>query len=632
LILHTISRNLGGGVSTRAIATAALISACARDSRDIHAANLEPARDPSRITTESFPLCPLIGPYTHSPGVYGTDLGFTVRDPQDESRLAILFGDTWARPGGACQYPMPGSDDLLGWLPAKRPSVLQAGPPTSRGPSACQSLNYSRTDDRDRTSWQRIRLLEGGDGNDRDSVLDTGTLKTPVSAFSDGQKLFAIYGRNDIAYCKRSRECPVDMECSRDPSYRGKRLGVCARTSAANDGAAPTYCRDVSDCGPGFGCKSADRGVCLAASAFKIRSPRGLVAPSWYRDDPRLGIAQTMYVAARVSAERPADFAIVQRFVTNRFIDVAAKTVAHFDEEHPETNDYRPGSHTLLLWGRRTFFAMGGTQNLPFLLHVPLSDLRSGKGTIRWRPRFFAGYDTAGAPQWSDRESDAEPVYGTDARLSVDGRIEWVEPEFDYDNQMTVSFIAPLGRWIMLYGGDLPAFMIRNPITGETPNPTFLQPSPGAIHLRTAPHPWGRLRADPLQNPGFSSPDPVLTRGVAAHYLACGSGGDEETPGCIEGARAEPRDSTSAPVSLGTALSCVMGDFALSTQHRLSGNPVGRLYAPNIIDEWTEDVTGKTTLLSPEERVVEIYWNVSTWNPYQVVLVKTRLRGSVAPR
>lgn len=608
---------------------AALVSACAHDSRDIHAANLEPVRDPSRITTESFPLCPLIGPYTHSPGVYGTDLGFTVRDPHDESRLAILFGDTWARPGGGCQYPILGSDDLLGWLPAERPSVLHAGPPTSTAGSACQSLNYSRTNDADRTSWLRIRLL---DGDEHHSVLDTGQLRTPIAAFSDGQRLFAIYGRNEVASCKVSRECPIDMECSRDPAYRGKRLGVCAHTSAASDGANPTYCRDASDCGPGLGCKSADRGLCLSASAFELRSQHGFVAPSWYRDDPRLGIAQTVYVAARVSAERPADFSVVQRFVTNRFIDTAAKTVAYFDEAHPETNDYRPGSHTLLLWGRRTFFATGGTLNLPFLLHVPLSDLRSKNGTIRWHPRFFAGYDTQGAAAWSDRESDAEPVYGTDARVSGDGHIEWLEPEFDYDNQMTVSFIAPLKRWIMLYGGDVPAFMIKNPVTGETPNPTFLQRSPGAIHLRAAPHPWGRLRADPLRNEGFSSPLPILTRREAAHYLGCGSGGDDETPGCIESTGNEPRDSTSTAGSPSTLLSCVMGDFALSTQQRLSGNPIGRLYAPNIIDEWTEDVTLQTSGLSEDERAVEIYWNVSTWNPYQVVLVKTRLRGSVAPR
>jgi hypothetical protein len=72
------------------------------------------------------------------------------------------------------------------------------------------------------------------------------------------------------------------------------------------------------------------------------------------------------------------------------------------------------------------------------------------------------------------------------------------------------------------------------------------------------------------------------------------------------------------------AASCIGGEFALGVQNALSGDKVGRLYAPNIIDDWTADVT-------PEERratgphSAEIYWNVSTWNPYQVMLVKSRI-------
>jgi hypothetical protein len=572
--------------------------------------------------TESFPLCTLIGPSTHSPGIYGTDLGFTAKDPNDANRLAILFGDTWARAGGACQYPVIGSDDLQAWLPASRPSVLRAGRPEPDSTQACRVLGYAHTDPKTPTSWPRIRLFDG------DALLDTGALRTPVTAFSDGQRLFAIYSRDDAAYCKRGSECPDGTTCSTDPAYRGKRLGVCAHTSAATNGSTPTYCRDVSDCGQGLVCKTADRGVCLTTSPFEMRSPRGFVAPSWYRDDPRLGVLHTMYVAAQVSPERTTDYGIVSRFSTNRFVNVAARTIAHFDEAHPETNDYRPGTQTLLLWGRAAFVGMGGAQNLPFFLHVSLADLR--KGGAGWKPRFFAGYDAAGDPAWSSKESDAEPVYGTDAHLSPTGQIEWFEPEFDYDNQMTVSFIPALGRFIMLYGGDVPAFMVRDPRTGATPNPTFLERAAGAIHLRTALHPWGRLRQDPLKNEGFSSPEPILTRGAAARYLACGEGGEQEMPGCLKGDALSPRDPTSAPVSPGTAVTCVLGDLAMSAQQAMSGNPIGRFYAPNIIDEWTEDVSSRTSGLASGEREVEIYWNVSTWNPYQVILVKTRLRGTAA--
>jgi hypothetical protein len=98
----------------------------------------------------------------------------------------------------------------------------------------------------------------------------------------------------------------------------------------------------------------------------------------------------------------------------------------------------------------------------------------------------------------------------------------------------------------------------------------------------------------------------------------------------LKGNDASPSDGTAAPVSLGTAATCILGDLALAAQKEMSGNPIGRFYAPNIIDEWTEDVTAHTYGLAADEREVEIYWNVSTWNPYQVVLVKTRLRGRAA--
>jgi hypothetical protein len=43
----------------------------------------------------------------------------------------------------------------------------------------------------------------------------------------------------------------------------------------------------------------------------------------------------------------------------------------------------------------------------------------------------------------------------------------------------------------------------------------------------------------------------------------------------------------------------------------------GYLYAPNVVDAWTRpDGAGG----------VELYWNVSIWNPYAVLLVRTTLR------
>jgi hypothetical protein len=46
--------------------------------------------------------------------------------------------------------------------------------------------------------------------------------------------------------------------------------------------------------------------------------------------------------------------------------------------------------------------------------------------------------------------------------------------------------------------------------------------------------------------------------------------------------------------------------------------PNGFLYAPNIFDAFTE--------VREQGAAVDLYWNVSTWSPYQVMFLRTRLR------
>jgi hypothetical protein len=70
------------------------------------------------------------------------------------------------------------------------------------------------------------------------------------------------------------------------------------------------------------------------------------------------------------------------------------------------------------------------------------------------------------------------------------------------------------------------------------------------------------------------------------------------------------------------------GNTALGVQNSLGDDSSGHLYGANIIEQWTEDVSAKLTNLRTGQRAAELYWNVSTWNPYSVVLVKTQLRGN----
>jgi hypothetical protein len=70
----------------------------------------------------------------------------------------------------------------------------------------------------------------------------------------------------------------------------------------------------------------------------------------------------------------------------------------------------------------------------------------------------------------------------------------------------------------------------------------------------------------------------------------------------------------------------MLGSAALDTQYNLADDSGGHLYGLNVIDGWSEDVSAQLPELAPGQRALELYWNISTWNPYQVLLLKTQLR------
>jgi hypothetical protein len=427
------------------------------------------------------------------------------------------------------------------------------------------------------------------------------------------------------------------MLCSNDRENGATELGLCTQTLELSEDPMPNPCRDDDDCGPASSCNFDVRAMCLTDRPFSAEHDGERVEPRWYRDDARLGVAQTMYVARAAWADRPEDYLIEHHFVTRRFVNVVARSVAHFDPEDPSANDYRPGDETLLMWGRPEFVGKNGAQSLPFLLYVPLAEL-DDEERPRWQPRFFAGYDEDGDARWSESEQDAVPIYGTEAEVQRDDdgseTLSWREPELDYVNQMSVTFIEPLQRFVMLYGGDVPAWLVIDP-DGTVPEPSHPAPAPGGIHQRSARHPWGRARQGDPDDDAWSSPAPVLTREQAAPYLACGDDPDA-LPGCTDGDENSPLDllatiaglaSDDPSEALDITADCIEGSAALAAQTAASGDPVGRLYGVNVIEEWTADVTGAAEDLAEGERAAELYWNVSTWNPYQVVMMKTQLRG-----
>ena len=584
------------------------------------------------ITAASEPLCSLVGPQNEQPGVYGTDLGFTVpMEAGENSPLWVLFGDTWGEAGDACQYTPDTNDDLLGMLPAAPPSGMQPQP-SGAAPGSCGMLTYELTDPGDATTWTRAHLYADEEARAAGQVLPLGFLRTPVGAFRDAWAVYGLFHRAEPAACSAQGDCPQGMLCS--SQIDGMQLGSCVPLPGAPAGGAATICRDDADCGPTT-CEVTTQGMCLTRSPFKIYTDAGETTPDWYESDARKGLAQALYVA-RKTPDESGDFVATQRFVTHRFLNLSLRTVAFFDAGNPVNNDYRPGHHTLLGFGRPSFVAQGGAQSLPFLFYVTLP--QRADEPLDFTPHFFAGVDAAGRPRWTLVEEEAQPIYGQARLVSQDGatRIQFPQPEFDYVNQMSVSFVEPLQRWVMLYGGDLPTFMVADAYGQRIPQ-RVAQPVPGAIHMRTAVHPWGdpgSAAAGAADISGWTAPRAVLTRTDAAQYMVCADDPAvaAEMPGCLQtGDPHGPLDLVNTLMNYASELSpdafaevtntCLEGQVVDAVQDELSGSSVGRLYGVNIIDSWTTPVAAQ----EKDSAGAELYWNVSTWNPYQVVLVRTTL-------
>lgn len=591
------------------------------------------SKDSEQPVTRSTPgasqaLCRLVGPLANNEGVYGTDLGYTVPDPRQSDTLRVLFGDTWGEAGDACRYAPETSDDLLGFMPRQLPPQM-ATMQASGGAQNCGVLSYELEDPDDVRSWSRSRLYPSNVARaEPDSEIPQGFLRTPAAVFSTATDEYAIFHRNDPVICSSTADCTGAFTCSVDlPDVQ---IGTCAPLAMGPEGGATDFCRSDDDC-MGTACQL-EQHLCMTQQPFVVQGLETPVSPPWYLQDPRLGVTRAMYIAKRVP-DSLGDYVIAVRYETNRFVNVVARTVAKFDPEHPEANDYGPGDDTLLVWGRPAFVASGGAQSLPFLMYQKLPQGQE-LDEDRWDPRYFAGYDEAGVPQWSADEAAAQPLYGAHPTLQQSkGGTEWVweHPEFDFVNQMSLTWLPELEEWIMLYGGDVPDFMLSGD-SEERPEPTYPQPVPGAIHVRVAAHPWGGLGVE--RQGAWTEPVPLLTPAQAAPYMVCDE--DEakaaQMPGCVPPDEGDPHNSwdllstladhaadLSADAFFDVSGQCLEGQVTTAVQDAVAGM-AGRLYGVNIIEAWTQPVPAEGD--SPAG--ADVYWNVSTWNPYQVVLVRSR--------
>lgn len=410
--------------------------------------------------------------------------------------------------------------------------------------------------------------------------LSMGFGKVPVAGFSDGVDAFGVFSRSDLVRCDRRTPCGRPSSRPREQMTCTHDLGECVPELLGIP--APCDFGTNAGCLPGQTCEPSPRGFCLDPTSSQNDGSAA---------SRRFTIAHNLEIAVQ-DASDVTTYRSGVVVPSNKFINVTARTVTRL-KENPCENDYHPGHGTLLMWGRPFFTAERGRQAQLYLMTHPLPIRRDERGRMRFRPHYFAGVDpVSGKPRWSRRQTRAMP-------LALDGIVGGSpREEQPIVDQMAMSWLGdPVNKWVMLYGGDLADYLLQDPANARP------GPAPGAVRMRFADHPWGPWSAaEPHLLPGSPSVvgDPYGPGGVLFHTL-CRDQGE---------ARCAPTDPTRPPDVFFPGCPSVGATF-----------DNGRFYAPNIIDAYTRpDGAGG----------VDIFWNVSTWNPYSVVLVKTNIKAATS--
>jgi hypothetical protein len=322
--------------------------------------------------------------------------------------------------------------------------------------------------------------------------------------------------------------------------------------------------------------------TCLAGAGFcQDRSS------SMYDAKTELGRTKSVVVRQEVGSalsSNPLRFD-TQAWDTHRFFNLTARTIEDFDPARPsgEGNDYRtaegaaPERDGVFMWGRPHFAGIGseGRDAELYFAWVPMP-VRDASAHFEWKPRFFAGLEPDGTPRFVEREVDSVP-------LDLDAAKSGEQPDepLDVVGQMSISWLPGLKRWVMFYGGDIAESFFGSIFRADAMK---IRHDPrGALYARFAEQPWGP----------WTRPRPVLTAGDRNHDAEAV---DQYAPGGLL-----YHDRCKDP-------SCAGNDMSQL------GN-TGVLYASSIVEPWT--------ITRPDS--TDLYWLLSTWNPYQVVLAKTTL-------
>ena len=415
-----------------------------------------------------------------------------------------------------------------------------------------------------------IRVNRGG------SPLPMGLGSTPLTGWSDGENAFAVMGHIEFTTCPVGSTDVCDanagLTCVHD-------LGLCQ----------PAVGDAVIGCDPMANASSANVGCALGQRCVAPEHGYCVDLGSSQYDGTRKSLPYAIARSAELALQNRADpsvFDSVHTFVSKKFHNPVVRTVKRLGTTRRDY-DYAPGYGGLLMWGRPAYFAEQGRQGHLYLLrHVLPLDVQDAR--LAFSPEFFAGVDPgSGEPRWSSAQRDAVAV-----ALDGERNGDPAEP-LTILNQMAISWLgAPIRKWIMLYAGDVPDVMLVDAAGAQATR--------GPLRVRYADYPWGPFSAaETYLVPG--SPDEAGAAYGPGGYLYHYACRDQPGQACAQSDPVRPLDA----IVPGCPTPAVQLD-------------VGRLYGVNIIDAYTR----------PSRAGLDITWNVSTWNPYAVLL----MRSHVEPR
>ena len=462
---------------------------------------------------------------------YGTDLGWSY---EHGGKIHFLFGDTWAsakgEPIGTVHDDMFGIIDLAEWPDASR-----------IGPGNVPTVRLAQN-----AGAATLAALDAG--------LPAEGLKTPLGAFSDGSREFALFITGKPEACRSDDECSNGLTCDTD-------LGYVWGPPEKEQGLTFACAHSRPGCSAGT---KADAQGKLEGSGFCVDKTSTLRSNTDYG---RVGAVGMKHVFGVRSATQPQLYTNTHRWLTNKFINAAV----------------RVADKRVYFWGRPHFVGVNAKRETLAMYFAYAEMPRAPDFALQLH--YFTGTGADGAAQYSVNERDAVPVDLDSTQSGVQSR-----EDQDIVQQMSVVWMAPLSKWVMFYGGGVSKVAIPQ----IAPNCGVLEifarnecknvvVGNGAIRMRTADEPWG---------PWTPSQDVIVggdadARPVKDEYA---SGGVLYHPAC-------------------TGAQCQTP----STRHQQ--NDYGWLYGANIIEQWTKS----------DSQGVDVIWNASTWDPYRVILLKTRI-------